>query len=356
MMKFIWMHLKVANACVLSVVLMTFSQSSVWGAEIKDSEIPIENVLIIKPSITASIAGEVLTGWQNSGFIRVANGGSWHTVLINISAPTTSLTYSEDGNTYSVYNIGSSGVGFVMSVTQRNCAGGCGVAGPIPMQGSGYVNITGPEIIGFGSSDISYNVKLIATGSSINTGSINIGALNVGSIYLEGSLGHNSASVGLKEFSLTHQQQGCIASASPSSIDMGVVSADRFHSVGSTVDGLLPVTVHLECDPGLAVYATMTDQNNPANVTDTLSLGPSDATSATGVATGVGVRFLNGSVPIVYGPASAYVTGMGNQWQVKDKNQETTTSFVLRPQYIKTANEMSPGVANARASITFAYD
>ncbi|WP_237507789.1 fimbrial protein, partial [Pseudomonas carnis] len=337
-------------------------------AELRPSSISTQNVYIQKPALNGSIIAEALTGWIDSGRQTVVTGvtGGYRSFGLTITSSPSTVSYSEAGNSYTVYHVvlpdgRTSGIGFVLRTHARDCQLGgsiCANTGPyIQDTGNDYKTFRGGGIWAY---DIyySYQVKFIATSQNIETGSYSLGgsAVGYGSFGVFLSPASDYASVGLNTFELTYQQSGCTASLSPAVINMGVVSPLRFNGFGTTVASNTPVTVSLECTtPDIGVLVTMTDQNNPSNSTDTLQL----TSGTTATASGVGVQFLrDGVVPVIYGPASSFVElGSNAQWRVKDKSMRSkTAAFVLTPQYIQTANTITPGEANAVASITFAYD
>ncbi|MGZ0719096.1 fimbrial protein [Pseudomonas palleroniana] len=200
--------------------------------------------------------------------------------------------------------------------------------------------------------DYQYGIKFIALSNNIPRGTFSISTQQVGNANLPAV---DTPAVSLSGFSITYEQTGCIASVSPSILGMGVVSPLDFSGVGSTVSGNLSATVSLQCDDGLGVYASMTDQNNIGNSDSILSLSQSTGNAATGV----GVRFVREDNSVVsYGPSSSFVDPTStSQWQVKSKSDSNNSfSFTLRPEYIQTESSITAGDANALVSITFAYD
>lgn len=351
------------SALVLLMLLLFTSNRTL--ADVFDSYIGADNVVIQKPALNSSIIGEALTGWINSGMQRVVGGFSlgYGSYGLTISSSTSDVSYSESGKNYTVYHVAlpdgrPSGIGFVLRTSSKDCPlGGINCSRPVLHVQDTLNAYKEFRNGGFLAFDIhySYEIKFIATSQNIEPGPHILGGSAVG-YGTFGTLGQNSATVSLNSFSLEYRQGGCTASLSPAVINMGVVSPLLFTGVGTTVASNTPVTVSLDCTtPDIGVLVTMTDQNNPSNSTDTLQL----TSGTTATASGVGVQFLrDGVVPVIYGPASSFVElGSNAQWRVKDKSMRSkTAAFVLTPQYIQTANTITPGEANAVASITFAYD
>jgi type 1 fimbria pilin len=96
-----------------------------------------------------------------------------------------------------------------------------------------------------------------------------------------------------------------------------------------------------------SVYTTLTDQTNPANQSNTLSL------SASSTASGIGIQVLNGNTVISYGPDSS-VVGNPNQW-LAGSTGNGTFNIPLTARYAQTAPTVKPGTANGIATFTMSY-
>lgn len=135
-------------------------------------------------------------------------------------------------------------------------------------------------------------------------------------------------------------------------VDMPAVTASSFGGVGSvSPQAAQPFSVKLDCEENVRVHATMTDANNPANVSNVLSLSPESTAS------GVGIRILrnNGTVPVRFGPDSSN-PGNTNQWYITttpSTGGRVTVPFVAK--YVKSGKQVSTGSVKARSTITFSY-
>lgn len=138
------------------------------------------------------------------------------------------------------------------------------------------------------------------------------------------------------------------------------VSMSAFPTVGSTYGGDQVARFSLQCDPGITVFATLTDANNSSNTGDTLT--------NTGSAQGVGVQLLQTSrsfsasncsrgYPCRFGPDSS-AKGNTNQWQIGPSNRQnagsSNPSISFQARYIRTGT-MRPGDVRAVSTITFSY-
>ncbi|GAB2565189.1 type 1 fimbrial protein [Dyella jejuensis] len=141
------------------------------------------------------------------------------------------------------------------------------------------------------------------------------------------------------------------SAASPAAVNIGTVPASQFGGVGQPSTTSQNFNITLTCTGGQAglttnVFATLTDQANPANVSDTLPLTP-------GGATGVGIQVLHNGTVLKFGPDSS-AAGNTNQW-----NAGTTGNgqFVipLTARYVQTAPTITSGAANSVATFTMSY-
>jgi len=144
----------------------------------------------------------------------------------------------------------------------------------------------------------------------------------------------------------------CSVTSRSISVPLGNVPVGKFTTVGSTSPSTEPFNITLQCSGGATgavtnVYTTLTDQTNPANISDTLTLTP------TSTAAGVGIQVLNGTTVISYGPDSN-VAGNINQWHAGMAGNGTF-NIPLTARYIKTSQTIVPGSANGRATFTMSY-
>lgn len=113
-----------------------------------------------------------------------------------------------------------------------------------------------------------------------------------------------------------------------------------------------PVNIGLQCSGGTRdaktrMYITLTDAANPGNRSDVLTL-----TNAS-TAKGVGVRIMNGTTPVRYGPDSSE-TGNPNQWFVTEAGNQTV-NIPLSARYVRTSDTPKGGTADAVATFTMSY-
>lgn len=133
-------------------------------------------------------------------------------------------------------------------------------------------------------------------------------------------------------------------------LPLGQVPIRSFGAVGSTA-GNVSRNISLSCAGGGGdtrdVFITVTDQTQPSNRSTTLTL------SSDSNAKGVAVQLLRGGTLISYGADSATV-GNQNQWFVGSTGNGTV-NIPISARYVRTAQDISPGTANGRATFTMAY-
>ncbi|WP_152982655.1 fimbrial protein [Stenotrophomonas humi] len=130
------------------------------------------------------------------------------------------------------------------------------------------------------------------------------------------------------------------------------VQAASFNGVGSTLAGEA-FQIGMKCKDGVAgakrnVHVVLTDQSNPANRSDTLSL--SDGSDARGV----GLQILKDTTVVRYGPDSSEASAE-NRWLAGSAGNGDF-SIPLTARYVQTETEIQPGSVTARATFTISYD
>ncbi|MGY1951543.1 fimbrial protein [Pseudomonas pergaminensis] len=143
----------------------------------------------------------------------------------------------------------------------------------------------------------------------------------------------------------------CRVNTTALALPLGDVAIERFGAVGSTA-GSVTRDISMTCSGGgtgttREVFITITDQTLPSNRSDRLSL----TTGST--AKGIGIQMLRSGTLIRYGADSTTV-GNVNQWRVGTYGN-TTFNIPLSARYVRTAQDISPGTANGRATFTMAY-
>ncbi|NXZ83993.1 fimbrial protein [Haemophilus influenzae] len=100
----------------------------------------------------------------------------------------------------------------------------------------------------------------------------------------------------------------------------------------------------------IAAYMTLTDQTDPSNRSDILSLTPQST------AQGVGIKLYknNDSNALKYGPDSP-LKGTENQWKFSSRDGEEKPTVEFKAFYVNKDGNITGGTVNAVATYTFSY-
>lgn len=263
------------------------------------------------------------------------------------SLATTGLTYTYNGMTYPVFDSGIAGIGFIYAIKDTNATNWVAPAAGEKLQA---YPATGTATDG--RTNIGYQVKFqfVKTAEHLVSGTYTVPLTYIAQASAVGS-DVASASIYLNPVTITVMAASCtVNSGDNHTIDLGSISAAELPSVGS-ISTKKSFSVLLQCDEGVTVSGTLTDQTNSTNTSDIVSL-TSDST-----ASGVGVQFFyNGSSsPVSLGPDSSAKDNT-NQFTINSAltsaNEAVSVPFSVG--YIRTG-DMSAGTANAIASLTFSY-
>lgn len=138
-------------------------------------------------------------------------------------------------------------------------------------------------------------------------------------------------------------------------VPLGTVVLSKFTGVGSVAPIEKPFSITLNCSGGVAnsrllPHVTLTDASNADNRSNILSL-----TKTARPATGVGIQILKDGMPLAYG-ADSSEDGNPNQWQAGTIMQGVRQYEIpLTARYIQTADTVTPGQADGRATFTLNY-
>lgn len=131
-------------------------------------------------------------------------------------------------------------------------------------------------------------------------------------------------------------------------LDLGAVNSRDFKGIGS-VAGTASRNIVLQCadstGPTLDVWVTVTDQSQPANRSDRLSLTPAST------AKGIALQLLHGNRLINYGPDAV---GTANQW-LAGTTGNGSFLIPLTARYVQTDHAIRPGTAKGLATFTLDY-
>lgn len=209
------------------------------------------------------------------------------------------------------------------------------------------------DLTGLRSTTVSQQSQLIV--ELIKTGPIFSGGIITGEVGGWFAMGNTSQVVSIRvngNIQVNPQMPTCSVTTPSIMVPFGAVSAKTFTGVGSTSPAK-PFNIGLSCAGGAVgittnVYATLTDQTNPANNSNTLSL------TADSSARGIGIQVLNQNGLISYGPASTAPPTSANSW-LAGSTGNGVFNIPLTARYVQTAPTVTPGSANGRATFTMSY-
>ncbi len=122
-------------------------------------------------------------------------------------------------------------------------------------------------------------------------------------------------------------------------VTMGDWYDTQFTTIGST-NGLTNIPITLTCIPGMNIKAKVTGLSEGAN-NNILSLNGSDK------ATGIGIQILDkNNIPVIF----------EQDIDIQNKVPNGDYMFNWKARYIKTATNITPGTANATASVNIRYE
>ncbi len=150
---------------------------------------------------------------------------------------------------------------------------------------------------------------------------------------------------------ITPQVPTCTTSyASP--VALGETPLRAFTGIGALGEAR-PFTITLRCSGGASgsvtnAHMTMTDQTNPGNRSEVLSLSPDSSAS------GIGIRISQGDHTVAFGPDSD-IPGVENQWKAMSSVGNGSHLIPLVGRYIQTSETVTAGTANGRVTFTMSY-
>lgn len=237
-----------------------------------------------------------------------------------------------------VFRSGVLGVGFGMVAQDRDVGGYQGVGGVATLRSGVNPGIPSWGVRGrlffFVTGNIQGGVMPSAT----------LGSLNVYTASRTHDIQISSTRIG------PPRKPTCRISTPMLAMSLGTVSAHLFSGINS-VAGHTTQTITLDCSGGtgaaLEVLVTLTDQTNPSNRSDRLSL------TSTSTAKGVALQLLHGTQLLRYG-ADTGSAGNPNQW-LAGSTDNGLFQIALTARYIQTGGFIAPGTANGLATFTMSY-
>ncbi|GAA3611793.1 fimbrial protein [Gibbsiella greigii] len=253
----------------------------------------------------------------------------------------TGETVVMDGVNYSVFETGIPGIGFILGLKDTNATTW------IPLQ-TEIIQTYPTDEANSSANDLGWSAKVsfIKTGSPLKSGNYTIPSITA-AVLTAYNNETATAKVIINSTTVIVSATGCTISTPSVAINLGTVDMHILSAVDSTSE-LKNFNVSLQCDANISLNAVITDQTDQSNISQIVSLTP-DST-----ATGVGVQFFyNGTGPLSLGPDSS-LNSTPNQFFITSTSQAENLSLPFQARYIRTG-AITPGTANALASITFSY-
>ncbi|WP_437887514.1 fimbrial protein [Phytobacter sp. V91] len=322
-----------------------------WKADIVLSPAPIA---YSGPADSVTGGNLIGTNWSTTETVNEVFWCGWllaacskGTMEPSSAAVPSGQTVVMDGVTYYVFESGVPGIGYILGLKDTGASTWLPLQTQLtqtfPASGSGIANSLG----------WSAKVTFVKTGVPMQAGTYTTPLLNIATLHaMTGSddapTATATASVIINPTTIEVIATGCTISMPVMDINLGTVDMHTLASVNST-SPLETFYVNLQCDANISLNAVLTDQTDQSNTSDIVSLTP------TSTASGVGVQFFYaGSGPLSLGPDSS-LSGTINQFYITattSSAESLTLPFQVR--YIRTG-EITPGSANALASLTFSY-
>lgn len=260
--------------------------------------------------------------------------------------PFTGITTVIDGVTYQVFSTQTPGVGWVMGVKDTHATN----MAPLTNTENQWYPAPGTTTNDQGVIGGESRLTLVKTAAHLATGITTIPAENVAQIRCYSYTGalRDSAYIRLNAVDINVTALGCeVTSGTSPVVAMGDHSIADFAAVGSTSEEH-STDIFLQCNAGVNVEATLSDQSSPGNTTDTLTL------TADSTARGLGIQTLYNGQLLSYGPDNSS-KGNLNQFfisSVDTEGQQVTLPLSFR--YVRTG-AMVEGSANGLVGVTFSY-
>ncbi|HFV9242537.1 TPA: fimbrial protein [Enterobacter bugandensis] len=339
------------RSCIFCMILLPFV--SAHAVELKSNITLSPHAMSYTGASDKITPGQVIgSSWNNSIDVKTVFycGVSWPWLCTegfmqpSNSVVPTGMQVNFEGINYNVYETGAPGIGFILGIKDFN--------------GTKYIPLQNDRIKTFPAegtsvvpSDLGWSAKItyVKTAATLKTGTYTIPSIYAAELTAYDSLANTStAAILINSTTITVSATGCTVGTDRANINLGTVDISTLPSVGSTSPSG-SFNVNLTCDPLVSVNAVITDQSTPTNTTSVVTL------TADSTASGVGVQFYyNGTGPLSLGPDSPGA-GTTNQFFISNTTAATRTlSLPFQARYVRTS-DITPGTANALASITFSY-
>lgn len=333
-----------------ALLLCSLALASIATSQAKAACDPVPNISITMPPLTfdgpangPTIGQPIGSDW--GGAVSTPNYFSGCRVMMIITLPSFTpivpgITYTENGVTYPIFSTNVPGIGVAIGLKPTGSPSYKPLIQP-------FTEVFKGDSFGVG---IDVQAKLIVVGP-LKAGVYNIAYGSLASITGSDGNGIGGSSLAINPVTVTITARTCqMSSAAVQNVTLPKIGKNQFSGVGSSPNVGQNFTLSTHCQAGVNLYATMTDANNPANTSNTLTLG--EGTTAAGV----GIQILRDNTPIAFGPDSS-AKGNFNQWYIGSANNTDNDIFTipLRARYVQTDPNMVAGTVRAKTTVTFSY-
>ncbi|WP_111875102.1 fimbrial protein [Aeromonas bivalvium] len=311
-------------------------------------------------------AGHPLTGWFSGAKCEIGKAGLWSTMGIRFSElrydAALPMFKDSDGASYTIFNTGSAGIGFIVKVRMESDRSD--VARAITMS-----NWDGQMGDAWSWANIFLSMRLVAIGGPITSQQVSWD-LPLGSHWLkQGWPTYNedwmSTGIYVPSFRISHKTPGCVTSSGSYSINMGIIPSRRLQNIQSTVTGS-PLDIDLNCMGAVNGSASIqfTDMANQPNTGDLLSLTADSTAKGVQVKLDAEVMGLFGGsynssggllFRVKYAPPSSLFGGNNStELPLSPINNGHLVRIRLIPAYVRIG-DLVAGSANAMVMMTIVY-
>ncbi|WP_419236849.1 fimbrial protein [Serratia fonticola] len=317
-----------------------------------DANLSVPPINYQKPMDAVTDLGLLTGGWNATASqefcTQTESGRQVNKGVIASESPQSGYTTVLDGVTYTIFSSDMNGIGWIMGAKDTNAPTWTPlttaetVVYPYNSSVVIYPNIGANIRFAFvklpGNLPMGPNTftsqKIANFNCYLNTEFIQSASINVNSTII------NVAALSCK-----------VNTAKNVSIPLGSFTTSQLPAISKNF-GDFSTNIELSCDSGVVPWMTISDASNSSNTSNIIQLSP-DSTAA-GV--GVQVFYNNQATAKPLGLDSTSKDNL-NQFQVGNRTTGNgqVVSIPLQFKYIRTQEAVTPGDANAAATVTFSY-
>lgn len=338
-----------------TVLLISLCYSSVSSAAYYDLTLDIQPVVYTASENSVNIGGALTGNWniQKKQSMFCYYSGKIDKETIISTEASSGYTTTFENTSYDIYATAQPGIGWIMGAKD---GGSGGVWAPLLAARETQVFPYPGGIPEYVAPGADVRLAYVRIPGLLNPGKIIIPGKDIAKVkcYRQGKL-IETATIKIAAVEMTIKARSCRIQTGEQTVQMGTLTRQAFSglAVGQNIEPGNTATLNLSCDKDVIPFVTISDNNNPANVSDIISLSSPTATTT---AKGVAYQAFYNNQRQSLGPKSPD-KGTKNQFQV---GQITTADnqavpVALQFKYLKTSNTVTAGDANASVTLTFSY-